>query len=55
MTEVKNLTMMNMTNGHLEIAPRIYRFNGWTTIITYMKDNDWSCNFWLESNLEKAQ
>jgi hypothetical protein len=50
MIEIKNLTMMNMTDGHLEIAPQIYQFIGWTTIIIHMKHNDWGCNFWLESS-----
>jgi hypothetical protein len=42
MIEVKDLTMMNIIDGHLEIAPQIYQLNGWTMIVTHMKDNDWS-------------
>jgi hypothetical protein len=49
--ETKNLTMMSMSDGHLENAPQIYQFTNWATIITHMKSNDWGCNFWLESSL----
>jgi len=42
MIEVKDLTMMNIIDGHLDIALQIYQFNGWTMIVTHMRDNDWS-------------
>lgn len=47
--DIKNLSMINMQNGKFEVAPQIFRLNAWDTIIIYMKKNDWSCNFWLES------
>ncbi len=53
--DIKNLSMINMQNGKLAIAPQIFRLNEWTTIIVNMKNNDWSCNFWLESDVKRAR
>ena len=50
--EVKNLSMMNMQDGHLESAPLVFRLHAWSSIIIPMEKNDWSCNFWLESKLK---
>jgi hypothetical protein len=52
--EIRNLSMINMQNGKFEIAPQIFRLNEWTTIIVNMKNNDWSCNFWLESDIKRV-
>jgi FkbM family methyltransferase len=52
--EIRNLSMINMQNGKFEIAPQIFRLNEWTTIIVNMKSNDWSCNFWLESDIKRV-
>ena len=49
---INYLSMINMQNGKSEVAPQIFRLTEWPTIITHMRDNDWSCNFWLESALK---
>jgi FkbM family methyltransferase len=52
--QIKNLSMINMKNGKFKIAPQIFRLNAWTKIIVDMKNNDWSCNFWLESDVKRV-
>jgi FkbM family methyltransferase len=53
--DIKNLSMINMQDGKLEIAPQIFRLYEWTTFIVDMKSNDWSCNFWLESDIKRIR
>ena len=43
-----------MQNGKFEVAPQIFRLNAWTKIMVDMKNNDWSCNFWLESDVKRV-
>jgi hypothetical protein len=43
-----------MQNGKFEVVSHIFRLNGWATIIVYMKNNNWSCNFWLKNDLKRV-
>jgi hypothetical protein len=52
--DIKNLSMINMKNGKYEVAPQIFLLNGWTAMMVNMKNNDWSCNFWLESDIKRV-
>jgi FkbM family methyltransferase len=54
LTDIKNLSMINFQNGKFEFAPQIFRLNEWATIMIRMKNNDWSCNFWLESDVKRV-
>ena len=50
----KNLWMINQQNGKYEVAPQIFRITEWMTIVVHMKNNGWSCNFWLEGPVKRA-
>ena len=52
--DTKNISMINLQNGKSEIAPQVFRLSEWRTIMIEMEKNDWSCSFWLESDVKQT-